>query len=155
MWMLGPDTFAVAPAIRNPFAVGWPFAVAMEEGRGPKRGPCANMGCKNPDTSGGQWNWLPPPTELAGLDLREDAVCRCNKRACQEYFRGEKRRKLKEAMFQGGTNDPCLPKQYKVKKVKEIWGIRCARAFPEPKPAPMSLAHPCPLRAAGTPTSVR
>ena len=88
-----------------------PFAVAMEEGRGPKRGPYANMGCKSPDTSGGQWNWLPPPTELAGFDLREDAVCRCNKRACQEYFRGEKRRKLKEAMFQGGTNDPCLPKQ--------------------------------------------
>ena len=133
-----------------------PFAVAMEEGRGPRCGPCANPGCKDPDTASGQWTWLPPATELAGLDLREDAVCRCNKRACQEYFRGEKKRMmLKEAMFQGSMNDPCLPKQYKVKKVKEIWGIRCARAFPEPKPAPMSLAHPCPLRAAGTPTSLR
>ena len=129
MWMLEPGSRKTASPSPNRFAVGWKrFAVAMEEGRGPKRGPCANMGCKNPDTSGGQWNWLPPPTELAGFDLREDAVCRCNKRACQEYFRGEKRRKLKEAMFQGGTNDPCLPKQYKVKKVKEIWGIKCARA---------------------------
>ena len=87
----------------------------MEEGRGAKRGPCANMGCKDPDTAGGQWNWLPPATELAGLDLREGAVCRCNKRGCQDYFRGEKKRKLTEAMFQGNTNDLCLPKQYKVK----------------------------------------
>ena len=28
--------------------------------------------------------------------------------------------------FQGSMNDQCLPKQYKVKKVKEIWGVRCA-----------------------------
>ena len=44
--------------------------VAMEEGRGPKRGPCANEGCKDPQTSGGQWSWLPPATELAGFDIR-------------------------------------------------------------------------------------
>ena len=25
-------------------------------------------------------------------------------------------------MFQGSANDPCLPKQYRVKKVNEIWG---------------------------------
>ena len=54
------------------------------------------------------------------------AVCRCNKRGCQDYFSGEKKRKLKEAMFQGSANDPCLPKQYRVKKVNEIWGIRYA-----------------------------
>ena len=48
--------------------------VAMEEGRGPKRGPCANEGCKDPQTSGGQWSWLPPATELAGFDLREDRI---------------------------------------------------------------------------------
>ena len=62
----------------------------------------------------------------AGFDLREGAVCRCNKRGCQDYFRGEKKRKLKEAMFQGSANDPCLPKQYRVKKVNDIWGIRYA-----------------------------
>ena len=53
-------------------------------------------------------------------------VCRCNKRGCQNYFKREKKRMLKDAMFQGSMNDPCLPKQYKVKKVKEIWGVRCA-----------------------------
>ena len=42
---------------------------------------------------------------------------------------GEEEEALTEAMFQGNTNDLCLPKQYKVKKIKEIWGIRCARAF--------------------------
>ena len=120
---------AVSRPAENPFAVAQPLRrgpVAMEEGRGPKRGPCANMGCKNPDTSGGQWNWLPPATELAGFDVREGAVCRCNKRGCQDYFRGEKKRKLREVMFQGNTNDPCLPKQYKVKEIEEIWGLRYA-----------------------------
>ena len=92
MWMLEPGSRKTASPSPNRFAVGWKrFAVAMEEGRGPKRGPCANMGCKNPDTSGGQWNWLPPPTELAGFDLREDAVCRCNKRACARSTSGERR----------------------------------------------------------------
>ena len=103
----------------------------MEEGpRGPRCGPCANPGCKDPDTASGQWTSLPPATELAGLDLREGAACRCNKRGCQAYFRGEKKRKLAEVMFQGNTNDPCLPNQYKVKKVKEIWGVRYARLAP-------------------------
>ena len=126
--------------------------MAMEEGRGPKRGPCANEGCKDPQTSGGQWSWLPPATELAGFDIREGAVRRCKKRGCQDYFKGEKKRKLKEAMFQGSANDPCLPKQYRVKKVNEILGIRYARVD-----ANVSLprALRCPLRAAGTPTLVR
>ena len=115
----------------------------MEEGRGPRCGPCANPGCKDPDTASGQWTCLPPATELAGLDLREGAACRCNKRGCQAYFRGEKKRKLAEVMFQGNTNDPCLPNQYKVKKVKEIWGVRCAPIEPKPPPAP--LFHRLPL----------
>tara|TARA_B100000767_G_scaffold196601_1_gene183619 strand:+ start:187 stop:855 length:669 start_codon:yes stop_codon:yes gene_type:complete len=123
-----------------------PFAVAMEEGRGPRCGPCANPGCKAPDNASGQWTWLPPATELAGLDLREGAACRCNKRGCQAYFRGEKKRKLAEAMFQGNTNDPCLPKQYKVKKVKEIWGVRYAPLAPfGPKPASHVPCPPLPL----------
>ena len=60
-----------------------PFAVAMEEGRGVRGGPCANPGCKDPDNPSGQWTWLPLATELAGLDLREGAACRCNKRAAR------------------------------------------------------------------------
>ena len=95
----------------------------MEEGRGPKRAPCANKGCKDPDSDGGQWNWLSSIKDHAALDLREGAVCWCNKRGCREYFKGDKKRKLKD-MFQGSVNDPCLPKQYKVRKIKEIWGVR-------------------------------
>jgi len=109
------------------------------------------MGCKNPDTSGGQWNWLPPATELAGFNVREGAVCRCNKRGCQDSFRGERKRKLREAMFQGNTNDSCLPKQYKVKEIEEIWGIRYAHVEPISRP-PMLLTTVAPLCAAGTPT---
>ena len=48
---------------------------------------------------------------------------RCNKRGCQDYFRGEKKRKLREAMFQGNTNDPCLPKQYKVLRNITVFAI--------------------------------
>ena len=40
----------------------------------------------------------------------------------------------------------CLPNQYKVKKVKEIWGVRCASSAPiEPKPPPAPLFHRLPL----------
>ena len=76
------------------------------------------------------------------------------KRGCHDYFRGEKKRKLREAMFQGNTNDPCLPKQYKVKKGKEIWDVRYAPFEPKPAsyaPCSRPLAHRCPLQAAGTP----
>ena len=96
----------------------------MEEGRGPKRAPCANKGCKDPDTDGGLWNWLTSIKDLAAFDIREGAVCWCNKRGCREYFKGDKKRKLKDSMFQGSVNDPCLPKQYKVIKIHEIWGVR-------------------------------
>ena len=70
------------------------------------------------------WNWLTSVSDLAAFDLREDAVCWCNKRGYRDYFKGEKKRKLKDATFQGSANGPCLPKQYKVKKIKEIWGVR-------------------------------
>ena len=61
-------------------------------------------------------------------------------------FRGEKKRKLAEVMFQGNTNDPCLPNQYEVKKVKEIWGVRYAPLAPfEPKPASHVPCPPLPL----------
>ena len=49
-------------------------------------------------------------------------------------------------MFQGNTNDPCLPNQYEVKKVKEIWGVRYAPLAPfEPKPASHVPCPPLPL----------
>ena len=105
--------------------------------------PVCQSGLQRPGHRERPVDMLPPATELAGLDLREDAVCRCNKRGCQAYFRGEKKRKLAEVMFQGNTNDPCLPNQYKVKKVKEIWGVRCAPIEPKPPPAP--LFHRLPL----------
>ena len=51
----------------------------MRGGRGPKRGPCAVVGCKDPESPSGQWNWLPPEEDLAGLEveLQPDAVCFC------------------------------------------------------------------------------
>ena len=102
-------------------------------GQSAARVPIRAAKTRKPPAASGHGSRL--PLELAGLDLREDAVCRCNKRGCQDYFRGEKKRKLTDAMFQGNTNDPCLPKQYKVKKIKEIWGVRYALAPFEPKPA--------------------
>ena len=92
-------------------------------GQSAARVPIRAAKTRKPPAASGHGSRL--PLELAGLDLREDAVCRwrCNKRGCQDYFRGEKKRKLTDAMIQGNTNDPCLPKQYKVKKIKEIWGV--------------------------------
>ena len=47
-------------------------AMALE--RGPKRGPCANVGCPDPDNPSGRWNWLHSVKDLDDLDIREDAV---------------------------------------------------------------------------------
>ena len=132
---------------RNPFAiVGWPFATAMRGGRGPKRGPCAVVGCKDPESPSGQWNWLPPEEDLAGLEveLQPDAVCFCQKVDCRAAMgKGTRKRKLKEHMAGLGANDPCVPSQYQVKEITEIWGVRYAPNAAEPPSPPYS---PCPLR---------
>ena len=44
----------------KPFVRRGPVAIGLVAGRGQKRGPCAIIGCSDPDTNGGQWNWLPP-----------------------------------------------------------------------------------------------
>merc|ERR1712028_71098 len=54
------------------------------------------------DSTPNAWCVAPPPRPsgdllLAGFDIREGAVPRCNKRGCQDYIKGEKKRKLKEA----------------------------------------------------------
>ena len=93
------------------------------------QGPCAVVGCTNPESAAGQWTWLPPAAELAQLEceLLDGAVCFCAKVGCREAMgkvpTSRNKRKLKEIMLQGSANDPCLPKQYKVSKVKEIWGV--------------------------------
>ena len=58
----------------------------MRGGRGEKRGPCAVVGCKDPTSSSGQWNWLPPEEELAALEVELDpdapthlAPCACGR----------------------------------------------------------------------------
>ena len=118
----------------------------MRGGRGPKRGPCAVVGCKDPESPSGQWNWLPPEEDLAGLEveLQPDAVCFCQKVDCRAAMgKGTRKRKLKEHMAGLGANDPCVPSQYQVKEIKEIWGVRYAPNAAEPPSRPYS---PCPLR---------
>ena len=60
--------------------------MAMREERGEKRGPCAVVGCKDPTSSSGQWNWLTPEEELAALEVELDpdapthlAPCACGR----------------------------------------------------------------------------
>ena len=121
------------------------FAVAMRAERGEKRGPCAVVGCKDPTSSSGQWNWLPPEEELAALEveLEPDAVCFCQKVDCRAAMgKAPRKRKLKEHMAGAGANDPCVPSQYKVKEIKEIWGVRYAPNAAEPRSRPYP---PCPL----------
>ena len=118
----------------------------MRGGRGPKRGPCAVVGCKDPESPSGQWNWLPPEEDLAGLEveLQPDAVCFCQKVDCRAAMgKRSRKRKLKEHMAGLGANDPCVPSQYQVKEIKEIWGVRYAPNAAEPPSRPYS---PCPLR---------
>ena len=127
--------------------------------RGPKRGPCANVGCPDPDNPSGQWNWLHSVKDLDDLDLREDAVCWCNKRGCRAYIKKvdleKEREKLKEAMYRGSPSDPCLPNEYKVKLIREIWGVRCAAARNVDSRPPTPLTHHYKHLAAGTSTSAR
>ena len=131
----------------------------MAEERGPKRGPCANVGCPDPDNPTGQWNWLHSVKDLDDLDLREDAVCWCNKRGCRAYIKKvdleKEREELKEAMYRGSPNDPCLPNEYKVKLIREIWGVRCAAARNVDSRPPTPLTHHYIHLAAGTSTSAR
>ena len=54
-----------------------------------------------------------------------------------------RKRKLKEHMAGLGANDPCVPSQYQVKEIKEIWGVQYAPNASEPPSRPYS---PCPLR---------
>ena len=120
----------------------------MRGGRGPKRGPCAVVGCKDPSFSSGQWNWLPPEEDLAGLEveLEPGAVCFCQKVDCRAAMgKVSRKRALKGHMAGVGANDPCGPSQYKVKEIKEIWGVRYAPNAAEPpsRPYPPSLAPPC------------
>ena len=95
----------------------------MRGERGPKRGPCAVVGCKDPESSSGQWNWLPPEEDLAGLEveLEPGAVCFCQKVDCRAAILGKASRKrtLKGHMAGVGANDPCVPSQYKVKEIKK------------------------------------
>ena len=76
-----------------------------------KAPPVCQQGlCNNPNSPSGQWNYLPAPEKLLGPDLLEDAICFCNKPGCREYIlKKENKRKLKEAIFDGGVNDRCLP----------------------------------------------
>ena len=128
MWVLEPGPLRRRSRGQKPLRrLLKPFAMAMEAGRS-KRGPCAVVGCTNPETSAGQWTWLPPAEALAQLEceLREGAVCFCAKVGCRAAMRKvptSRMRKLKETMLQGSANDPPA-EQYKVSKVKEIWGVR-------------------------------
>ena len=118
----------------------------MRGGRGPKRGPCAVVGCKDPESPSGQWNWLPPEEDLAGLEveLQPDAVCFCQKVDCRAAMgKGTRKRKLKEHMAGLGANDPCVPSQYQVKEITEIWGVRYAPNAAEPPSRPYSPCAPC------------
>ena len=120
--------------------------MAMRGERGEKQGPCAVVGCRDPTSSSGQWNWLPPEEELAALEVElvPGAVCFCQKVGCREAMgKRSRKRKLKEHMAGVGANDPCVPSQYQVKEIKEIWGVRYAPNAAEPPSRPYS---PCPLR---------
>ena len=140
----GPGTASRSPPTASRSRVER-FAVAMRAERGEKRGPGAVVGCKDPTSSSGQWNWLPPEEELAALEveLEPDAVCFCQKVDCRAAMgKAPRKRKLKEHMAGAGANDPCVPSQYKVKEIKEIWGVRYAPNAAEPRSRPYP---PCPL----------
>jgi len=76
------------------------------------------------------------------------------KRGCHDYFREEKKRKLREAMFQGNTNDPYLLtcRSSTMSRRSRRSGASGTRLLNQSRP-PMPLAHHCPLRAAGTATT--
>ena len=137
-----------------------PRSVCRDGRRGAraKAAPVCQYGCPDLGNPSGQWNWLRSVKDLDGLDLREDAVCWCNKRGCRAYIKKvelEEREKLKEAMFRGSANDPCLPNEYKVKLIREIWGMRCTAARNVDSRPPTPLTHRYTHLAAGTSTLAR
>ena len=112
-----------------------------------REGPCLVEGCPNPDTSGGQWAFIPEEyCEQHGLDL--GVACTCKRagclRACErkepKRAPGRKRKRTHTAVSPPTTAsciEDLLPRPPTILSIDEVWADRCAtRSHCTPRPRP-------------------
>ena len=106
-----------------------------------RQGPCGNPTCPAPDKPSGFWTYVPGGFSEA---ITPGATCTCRKADCLRYFNLKEERKkpgrkrpLPAAVEAPRRDDPCIPEQYVLAKIDEIWGFSlqvpaAARARPPP-----------------------
>ena len=95
-----------------------------------RQGPCGNPTCPAPDKQSGFWTYIPGGFSEA---ITLGATCTCRKADCLRYFNlkeeekkpGRKRPLPAAAVEAPRRDDPCIPEQYVLTKIDEIWGFRC------------------------------
>ena len=95
-----------------------------------RQGPCGNPTCPAPDKQSGFWTYIPGGFSEA---ITLGATCTCRKADCLRYFNlkqeqkkpGRKRPLPAAAVEAPRRDDPCIPEQYVLAKIDEIWGFRC------------------------------
>ena len=115
-----------------------------------RRGPCANPGCKKPESSSGQWTYIP---EDNTKDVRPDTICLCKKDRCRIYFGLAPLQSAarKRAALQAHCGSPDVavglalreePRPPFIVNIEEIWGVRYAhQPLPAPGPGPILRKH--------------
>ena len=97
----------------------------------PVHGPCRVPGCSDPQTSAGQWQYIPEEWCIQlGLTFKED--CTCKKPSCKRKVglappkqqAGRKRASPVDAGLATGMDE--LPRPPIVASIDEIWAERCA-----------------------------
>ena len=113
-----------------------------------RQGPCGNPKCPAPDAKSGFWSWIPEACHNdTSKKIRPGATCHCRKGDClrwagrkEEKKKPGRKRVLPEAIEAPRHDDPCMPEQYILSQIDEIWGHRCLPlcCCPRPRPPPVT-----------------
>ena len=111
---------------------------------GARQGPCGNPTCPAPDKASGFWTYIPEGFSEA---IAPGATCTCRKADCLRYFGLKeakqppgRKRALPAAVEAPRHDDPCMPEQYILAEIDEIWGHRCLPlcCCPRERPPPVT-----------------
>ena len=98
----------------------------MTEDRRESVGPCAFKGCKAPNgTPSTQWAFI--PAGCNGAVLREGhSFCVCRHKDCREAVGLPPYGQKRQAVAEGVAVQPAFLRPKFVRRIDELWGVRCA-----------------------------
>ena len=100
-----------------------------------RKGPCAHRACKKPDgNENTQWTFI--PDSFHGDGLREGSCCVCRLAECREHVGLPPLGQKRQAVAEGVAVQPALQRPKFVRRIDEIWGVRCACGVCAPPPPP-------------------